>query len=53
MMTGGCDAVAAFDTSELRRKFDQKSAEADEAAKQIDKERADLALASVPNGSRS
>ncbi len=36
--------VAAFDTSELERKLDQKTAEADEAAKQIEKERADLAL---------
>lgn len=36
--------VAAFDTSELKRRLDQKSAEADEAAKQIEKERADLNL---------
>ncbi len=38
--------VLAFDTSELQRKLEQKSAEADEAAKQIDKERADLSLRS-------
>lgn len=36
--------VLRFDTSELQRKLDAKSAEADEARKQIEKERADLAL---------
>jgi multidrug efflux pump subunit AcrA (membrane-fusion protein) len=36
--------VMGFDTSELQRLLDQKSAEADEARKQIEKERNDLAL---------
>ena len=36
--------VLRFDTSELQRRFDEKSAEADEARKQIEKERSDLAL---------
>ena len=36
--------VAGFDTSELQRRLDQKTAEADEATKQIEKERADLSL---------
>lgn len=36
--------VLRFDTSELQRKLDAKSAEADEARKQIEKERADLSL---------
>jgi len=36
--------ILAFDTTELQRRFDEKSAEADEARKQIEKERADLAL---------
>jgi multidrug resistance efflux pump len=36
--------VLGFDTTELRRRLDQKSAESDEALKQIDKARADLAL---------
>ena len=37
-------AVLAFDTSELQRRLDEKTAEADEARKQIEKERNDLAL---------
>ncbi|HYO78345.1 MAG TPA: efflux RND transporter periplasmic adaptor subunit, partial [Thermoanaerobaculia bacterium] len=36
--------VLAFDTSELQRLLDEKSAESDEARKQIEKERNDLAL---------
>ncbi|HEX8153540.1 MAG TPA: efflux RND transporter periplasmic adaptor subunit [Thermoanaerobaculia bacterium] len=36
--------VLGFDTSELQRRLDEKSAESDEALKQIDKSRADLAL---------
>ncbi|HEV3485016.1 MAG TPA: efflux RND transporter periplasmic adaptor subunit, partial [Vicinamibacterales bacterium] len=36
--------VLGFDTTELQRRLDEKSAEADEARKQIEKERADLAL---------
>ncbi len=36
--------VVGFDTSELQRRLDEKTAEADQARKQIDKERADLAL---------
>ena len=36
--------VLRFDTSELQRRLDEKSAEADEARKQIEKERADLTL---------
>src|SRR5688572_10180962 len=36
--------VLRFDTTELQRRFNEKSAEADEARKQIEKERADLAL---------
>lgn len=36
--------VLRFDTTELQRKFEEKSAEAEEARKQIEKERADLAL---------
>jgi multidrug resistance efflux pump len=36
--------VMAFDTSELQRTLDEKTAEADEARKQIEKERNDLAL---------
>ncbi|HEX2060161.1 MAG TPA: HlyD family efflux transporter periplasmic adaptor subunit [Thermoanaerobaculia bacterium] len=36
--------VLGFDTSELQRKLDEKTAEADQARKQIEKERADLAL---------
>lgn len=36
--------VMAFDTSELQRILDEKTAEADEARKQIEKERNDLAL---------
>jgi HlyD family secretion protein len=38
------DPVLAFDTSELQRKLEEKSAEADEARKQIEKERNDLAI---------
>jgi HlyD family secretion protein len=38
--------VLAFDTTELQRQFDEKSAEADESRKQIEKERNDLALQS-------
>jgi HlyD family secretion protein len=38
--------VLGFDTSNLQRKLEEKSAEADEAAKQIEKERADLSLRS-------
>lgn len=38
------EPVAAFDTTELRRKLEQKTAEADEARKQIEKERNDLAV---------
>lgn len=36
--------VVGFDTSELQRRLDEKSAEADESRKQIEKERNDLAL---------
>jgi HlyD family secretion protein len=36
--------VLGFDTSELQRKLDEKTAEADQARKQIEKERADLSL---------
>ena len=36
--------VLGFDTTELQRRFEEKSAEAEEARKQIEKERADLAL---------
>ncbi|HUP63327.1 MAG TPA: efflux RND transporter periplasmic adaptor subunit [Thermoanaerobaculia bacterium] len=36
--------VLRFDTTELQRRLDEKSAEADEARKQIEKERADLSL---------
>jgi HlyD family secretion protein len=36
--------VLGFDTSELQRKLDEKTAEADQARKQIEKERNDLAL---------
>lgn len=36
--------VLGFDTSELQRRLEQKTAEADQARKQIEKERADLAL---------
>jgi HlyD family secretion protein len=36
--------VLGFDTSELQRKLDEKTAEADQARKQIEKERADLDL---------
>jgi HlyD family secretion protein len=36
--------VLRFDTTELQRRLDEKSAEADEARKQIEKERNDLAL---------
>ena len=36
--------VLGFDTSELQRRLDEKTAEADQARKQIEKERADLAL---------
>lgn len=36
--------VLAFDTTELQRRLDQKTAERDEALKQIEKKRADLAL---------
>jgi HlyD family secretion protein len=38
--------VLAFDTTELQRQFEQKSAEADESRKQIEKERNDLSLQS-------
>lgn len=38
------EPVLGFDTSELQRQLDTKSAEADEARKQIEKERNDLAL---------
>ena len=38
--------VLAFDTTELQRLFEQKSAEADESRKQIEKERNDLSLQS-------
>ena len=38
--------VLGFDTTELQRKLDEKSAEADQARKQIEKERNDLALRS-------
>ena len=38
--------VLAFDTTELQRLFEEKSAEADESRKQIEKERNDLALQS-------
>jgi multidrug efflux pump subunit AcrA (membrane-fusion protein) len=36
--------VLGFDTSELRRRLDEKSAEAEQARKEIDKKHADLAL---------
>ena len=36
--------VLGFDTTELQQRFDEKSAEADEARKQIEKERNDLSL---------
>ena len=36
--------VLRFDTTDLQRRLDEKSAEADEARKQIEKERADLSL---------
>jgi HlyD family secretion protein len=36
--------VLGFDTTELQRRLEEKSAEADEARKQIDKERNDLSL---------
>src|SRR5205085_6773606 len=36
--------VLGFDTTELQRKLDEKRAESDEALKQIEKKRADLAL---------
>ena len=38
--------VLGFDTSELQRKLDEKTAEADQARKQIEKERNDLSLRS-------
>lgn len=38
--------VVGFDTTELQRRLDEKVAEADQARKQIEKERADLALRS-------
>ena len=36
--------VLAFDTTELRRRLDEKQAESDEALKEIEKKRADLSL---------
>jgi HlyD family secretion protein len=36
--------VLGFDTSELQRRLDEKTAEADQARKQIEKERGDLSL---------
>jgi RND family efflux transporter MFP subunit len=36
--------VLGFDTTELQRKLDEKTAEAEEARKQIEKERSDLAV---------
>lgn len=36
--------VMSFDTSELRKRLDEKSAEAEQARKEIEKKRADLAL---------
>lgn len=36
--------VVSFDTTELQRRLDEKTAEADQARKQIEKERADLSL---------
>lgn len=36
--------VMAFDTSELRKRLDEKSAESEQARKEIEKKRADLAL---------
>lgn len=36
--------VVSFDTTELQRRLEEKSAEAEEARKQIEKERSDLAL---------
>jgi HlyD family secretion protein len=36
--------VLAFDTSELQRRLDEKSAESEQAKKEIEKKRADLAL---------
>lgn len=38
--------VLGFDTSDLQRRLDEKTAEADQARKQIEKERADLSLRS-------
>lgn len=38
------EPVLSFDTTELQRKLEEKSAEADQARKQIEKERNDLAL---------
>lgn len=38
------EPVLAFDTTELQRRLEEKSAEADEARKQIEKERNDLAI---------
>ena len=38
--------VLGFDTSELQRRLDEKTAEADQARKQIEKERADLSMRS-------
>ena len=38
--------VLGFDTSELQRRLEEKTAEADQARKQIEKERADLSLRS-------
>lgn len=38
--------VVGFDTTELQRRLDEKTAEADQARKQIEKERADLSLRS-------
>lgn len=38
--------VLGFDTTDLQRELEQKTAEADEARKQIEKERSDLALQS-------
>lgn len=38
--------VVGFDTSELQRRLEEKTAEADQARKQIEKERADLSIRS-------
>src|SRR5438093_11138617 len=38
------EPVLAFDTTDLQKRLDEKSAEADQARKEIDKRRADLAL---------